>query len=298
MTSKKRFPLLVLALTIMLLGAACSGSDGGDDSSGGADGVAGDGAVVEQSDGAEAPVSDLGNGGGGQDNSATSLPDIGPAVIKTAVVKLEVKEGSFQDSIQEAIDVAERHGGFVLESEVGSDDEKTGSVVLRIPAEQFESALGELKDLAVDGGVTSERISGQDVSQEFVDLQSRLRNFEAQESVLLGLMDKAATVSDSIRVQRELGNVQLEIEQLRGRLNFLEDQTQFSTITLGMSEAGAAKPEPAGTIEKAWQNAKDTFGAVVTAVIVGAGFVLPIAFLALIALLAVRFLRPLVARVR
>ena len=298
MTSKKRFPLLVLALTIMLLGAACSGSDGGDDSSGGADGVAGDGAVVEQSDGAEAPVSDLGNGGGGQANSATSLPDIGPAVIKTAVVKLEVKEGSFQDSIQEAIDVAERHGGFVLESEVGSDDEKTGSVVLRILAEQFESALGELKDLAVDGGVTSGRISGQDVSQEFVDLQSRLRNFEAQESVLLGLMDKAATVSDSIRVQRELGNVQLEIEQLRGRLNFLEDQTQFSTITLGMSEAGAAKPEPAGTIAKAWQNAKDTFGAVVTAVIVGAGFVLPIAFLALIALLAVRFLRPLVARVR
>ena len=298
MTSRKRLRLPLLALTVLLLGAACAGND---DSSAGGDSSA---VAIEESGQRELADGASADGGGGasygsiQSESAAALPDIGPSVIKTAKIAIEVEGDSFQASVQEAIDTAERHGGFVLSSQIGSDDERSGSIVVRVPAEQFESALSELKGLAVEGGVTSQKVSGQDVSQEFVDLQSRLRNFEAQETVLLGLMEKAATVSDSIRVQRELGNVQLEIEQLRGRLNFLEDQTQYSTITLGMSEAGAAKPEPAGAIEKAWQNAKDTFAAVVTAVIVGAGFVLPLAFLALIALLAVRFLRPLVARVR
>ncbi|MBK5229369.1 MAG: DUF4349 domain-containing protein [Actinobacteria bacterium] len=298
MTSPKRLRLPLLALTVLLLGAACAGND--DSSAGGDSGAA----AIEESGArelADVPVADEGGGtsyGSIQSESAAALPDIGPSVIKTAKIAIEVEGDSFQASVQEAIDTAERHGGFVLSSQIGSDDERSGSIVVRVPAEQFESALSELKGLAVEGGVTSQKVSGQDVSQEFVDLRSRLRNFEAQETVLLGLMEKAATVSDSIRVQRELGNVQLEIEQLRGRLNFLEDQTQYSTITLGMSEAGAAKPEPAGAIEKAWQNAKDTFAAVVTAVIVGAGFVLPLAFLALIALAAIRFLRPLVARVR
>lgn len=298
MTSPKRLRLPLLALTVLLLGAACAGND--DSSAGGDSG----GVAIEESGPKDLAVEDTADGGGRasygsiQSDSAAALPDIGPSIIKTAKIAIEVEGDTFQGSVQEAIDTAERHGGFVLSSQIGSDDERTGSIVVRVPAEQFESALSELKGLAVEGGVTSQKVSGQDVSQEFVDLQSRLRNFEAQETVLLGLMEKAATVSDSIRVQRELGNVQLEIEQLRGRLNFLEDQTQYSTITLGMSEAGAAKPEPAGAIEKAWQNAKDTFAAVVTAVIVGAGFVLPLAFLALIALLAVRFLRPLVARVR
>lgn len=298
MTSPKRLRLPLLALTVLLLGAACAGND--DSSAGGDSG----GVAIEESGPKDLAVEDTADGGGRasygsiQSDSAAALPDIGPSIIKTAKIAIEVEGDTFQGSVQEAIDTAERHGGFVLSSQIGSDDERTGSIVVRVPAEQFESALSELKGLAVEGGVTSQKVSGQDVSQEFVDLQSRLRNFEAQETVLLGLMEKAATVSDSIRVQRELGNVQLEIEQLRGRLNFLEDQTQYSTITLGMSEAGAAKPEPAGAIEKAWQNAKDTFAAVVTAVIVGAGFVLPLAFLALIALAAIRFLRPLVARVR
>lgn len=297
MASRKRLPLLLMTLTLLLFGAACAG---GNDSGGGDGGAA---VLAPEEAPAEGMDEAAGDGDGGgldyaQGDSATTLPDIGPAVIKTAKVKIEVEDGSFQGSVQEAIAIAERHGGFVLESQVGGIDEGTGSVVLRIPAEQFESALGELKDLAVDGGVESERVSGQDVSQEFVDLQSRLRNYEAQETVLLGLMEKAATVSDSIRVQRELTNVQLEIEQLRGRLNFLKDQTQFSTITLGMREAGAAEPKPTGTIAKAWDQAKETFGAVVSAVIISTGFIVPVALLALIALLAVRLLRPVIARAR
>ncbi len=298
MASRKRVPLLLLALTLLLFGAACSGNDGG-----GANSAADMPATMEDKpdSGGDDLVSDEDSGGAGygtQGDSATTLPDIGPAVIKTAKIEIEVEDGTFQESVQSAIAVAERHGGFVLESQVGGRDEGTGSVVLRIPAEQFEAALGELKDIAVDGGVQSERISGQDVSQEFVDLQSRLRNFEAQETVLLGLMEKAATVSDSIRVQRELTNVQLEIEQLRGRLNFLEDQTQFSTITLGMNEAGIATPKPAGTIDKAWDQAKEAFGAVVSAVIISTGFIVPIALLALIALIAVKLLRPVIAKAR
>lgn len=302
MASRKRVPLLLLALTLLLFGAACTGSeDSGAGGDGGGNADMPEAVEERPAAGGGDEVSDGDDGGAGygtQGDSATSLPNIGPAVIKTAKLKIEVEDGSFQESVQDAIAVAERHGGFVLESVVGGKDLGTGSVVLRIPAEQFEAALGELKDIAVDGGIESERISGQDVSQEYVDLNSRLRNFEAQEEVLLGLMERAATVSDSIRVQRELTNVQLEIEQLRGRLNFLKDQTQFSTITLGMNEAGVAKPKPAGTIDKAWDQAKEAFGAVVSAVIISTGFIVPIALLALIALIAVKLLRPVIAKAR
>lgn len=289
----------VVALLVLsgLIGVACGGSD---DSGGGeaADmsaerGLVSDGMTVEQSaaDDAIAVAEESASAGGSDATTAAALPSVGPSVIKTAQVRVAVEKEDFRDSVQDAISVAETAGGFVLSSEVGGGDERTGSITLRIPSENFERALGELKGL---GEVKRERVAGQDVGQEFVDLRSRLRNYEAQEAVLLGLMQKASTVGASIRVQRELSGVQLEIEQLQGRIDYLEDQTEFGTITLDLVQAGVAPPKPASAIAKAWANAKDTFVGVVSAVIVGAGFVLPIALLLLIGAAIFRVVRPYV----
>lgn len=228
---------------------------------------------------------------GGDDLASTAAapatPEIGPNVIKTAELKLEVPKDEFRDAVTKATGAASSFGGFVLTTDVS--ETRSGTIILRVPAENFDSVLGDLRSL---GDLKGETISGRDVSEEFVDLQARLRNLEVQETVLLRLMDRAQTVSATIKVQRELSGVQMEIERLRGRIRFLDDQTSFSTITVNLVRADLAPPEPAGALGRAWENAKDTFVAVVSGVVVGAGFVLPVAFLLALIALAYRALRP------
>ncbi|MDQ3766095.1 MAG: DUF4349 domain-containing protein, partial [Actinomycetota bacterium] len=188
-----------------------------------------------------------------------------------------------------AVEVARRHGGFVLSTSVKDGNAKSGRLVIRVPAESFERALTDVESL---GDVDREVVSGEDVSQEFIDLQARLRNAEAQEKVLLKLMRRAQSVQDTIDVQRELQTVQLLAEQLNGRLRYLEDQTSFSTITLELDEKGAPAVAASGVLEQAWNNATKTFFTVVSAVILGAGFALPLVILLGIVLLIARLARP------
>src|SRR5918996_222601 len=124
-----------------------------------------------------------------------------------------------------------------------------------------------------------------------LDIEVRLRNFEAQEAVLLRLMDRAETVSDTIKVQRELTGIQLEVERIRGRLRFLEDQTSLGTVTVKLTEPGAVVAK-ASTIEKAWQRAGDTALAFVSGLVVSLGVIIPSAVLLALAFMAFKLLRP------
>lgn len=226
---------------------------------------------------------------GAPDSRDAGLPDLGLSVIKTATVTLEVKDDELQQTLQNATSSAEKYGGFVVSTSVSDDEENpTGSIVVRVPAERFGDALADLESL---GDVASESVSGQDVTQEFVDLQARLRNYVAQEAVLLKLMDEAQSVSDTIRVQNELQRVQLEVERLRGRITYLEDQTAMSTIELRVAEEGAVGAPP-GDFEKAWERAKDGLVAVIAGVIAGLGVILPIGLLSLLVIYAFVRIRP------
>jgi hypothetical protein len=221
--------------------------------------------------------------------SASRLPTVGPSVIKTGDLRVRVPNGDFRQSVQEVVSIAGRYpGGFVLSTSIGGGEARFGTIVIRVPARSFERVLTDLEGL---GEVRSENVTGQDVTQEFIDLEARLRNSRSQEAVLLRLMDKASTVTDTIRVQGELQAVQLEIERLTGQLRYLEDQTSLGTLTVSLVEAGAA-PQPAGTLQRAWKQALENTLGVVAAVIVGAGVVIPVALLVLVALLIVRQLRP------
>lgn len=213
------------------------------------------------------------------------IPLATPSVIKTAEVTLRIDAGRLHDSIDDIVRVARDHGGFVLSTSL---EETSGraTVTLRVPATDFEAALADAEST---GDVTTEEISGRDVGQEFVDLDARLTNFEAQETVLLRLMSRSRSVADTLRVQRELQDVQLEIERLRGRLRYLRNQTDLSTITLTLVETGAPVGR-LGTLQRAWHTAADTFGAVVSGSIVVLAVVLPIALLVVAVLLVGRFL--------
>jgi Domain of unknown function (DUF4349) len=239
-----------------------------------------------------APIAQLAPNGGigsnGTDLEVSSLPQIGPKIIKIADVDLALKRGGFQPGLQQVVQIAGRYEGFVLSTTVGSSGSPTGTVVIRVPAARFEAALADLKGL---GKVTSERVSGQDVSQEYVDLQARLRNAKAQEAVLLRLMDRAKSISATIRVEQQLQSVQLEIERLKGQLRYLGSQTAMSTITVGLSQVGVVVHHT-GSIQKAWHEAGAALVSVISSIIVGTAYVLPIALLALMALLALRWWRP------
>lgn len=261
-----------------LLLAACGGGAESGDASG--DSAPDDAAVSERVEG-EALAGDEGS----VEVGAATLPGVGPSVIKTAEIALQIERDGFEDALQRATSVASAEGGFVLSSSVEGGEARRGSIVLRVPSGRFEAALASLREL---GSVRRERVAGEDVGQEFVDLEARLRNLQAQEAVLLRLMDEAQTVTDTIKVQKELTGIQLEVERIRGRLRYLEDQTSFGTISLWMAEAGAAAPQEPGIIARAWERAVEGFLSVIGGLITALGVLVPIAVLGLLGWILVR----------
>jgi len=194
-------------------------------------------------------------------------------VIKTAYIELEIEVGEFESTMFGLTNLAEQNGGFVSNSQSYSDSEgnlTSGSVTLRIPSNKYNSALNRVKEM---GTVKSTSSAGQDVTQEYTDLESRLRNYQAQEEVLLDLMKESKKVSDSLEVQRELSVVQEQIEIIKGRMQYLDDMVSFSTIDVYFHE-----PEPitvAGwgfveALKRGLRGAVNVFNGLVVAIIITA----------------------------
>ncbi len=163
-------------------------------------------------------------------------------IIKSAYIELEIESGKFESSLFKISNLAEQNGGFVSNTQSYSDSEgnlTSGRINIRIPCDNFDFVVDKVRAI---GTVESISMSGQDVTQEYVDLESRLRNLNAQEKVLLDLMSQSKTVADSIEVQRELSYVQGEIEVIKGRMNYLDTMISFSTIDVYLHE-----PEPIRT---------------------------------------------------
>ena len=132
----------------------------------------------------------------------------------------------------------------------------TATVTLRVPADQatYQATLERLRGLAER--VVDEQSQAQDVTEEYVDLDARLRNLRASEESLLQLLAKAQRVEDILSIQRELTNVRGQIEQIQGRKQALERRADMATITLTIREAGAfARPgwSPGGTFSEAYR---------------------------------------------
>ncbi|MEA2506494.1 MAG: hypothetical protein QOH48_1112 [Actinomycetota bacterium] len=295
----RRIGIIVGALVLAAWAIGCTSGSGGNASSGSsfkaaapAPAVGAGSTVKGDLKGAPSGLPSSGTGSNGVNLQAdAAIPQIGPKVIKTADVNVTLGRGKFQAGLQQAVQIAGRYQGFVLSTTTGSFGPRTSTVVMRVPASRFEAALADLKGL---GRVTREDVSGQDVSQQFIDLQARLGNSKAQEVVLLRLMNRARSVSATIQVEQHLEGVQLQIERLKGELRYLGSQTSMSTITVGLSQAGVVAHQES-SIEKAWRQAGAAFLAVVSSVIVGAAYLLPIGLLVLLGLWLVRWWRPRVS---
>ena len=169
------------------------------------------------------------------DKSQTAAAAVDRKIIRNADLSLEVSEPS--QSQGRIASFAESHGGFVITSEASQRQnndrtrpEMTIKVVVRVPAAQFDPTVNEIRGLA--NHILQDKVTGQDVTEEFIDLEARIRTKKALETQFLEIMKQARTVSDALQVQNELGDVRTQIEQLEGRRRFLENQSSLSTITV------------------------------------------------------------------
>jgi len=224
-----------------------------------------------------------------------AVPGFGPKVVKTAHMDVQVGRGSFERAFGDATQIAAENGGYVVSSTSGGSDARYGSLVLRVPAGRFEVALASLRSIGV---VTWQSVTGRDVTAVYVDLAARIRTWQSQEAVLLRLMGRATTIGQTIQVQSQLQRVQLTIEELQGELRLLRNQAAFGTISLSIREAGvhpatAGAASPAPTLLRAWRGAVSGFLAVVAAIVMGLGYLIPIAAVCLLGWVVTRRVRKL-----
>ena len=158
-------------------------------------------------------------------------------IIRDADLTMEVP--STTETQRRVTSIAEAHGGFVVTSEAKQREASEPvkrvldiKLVVRVPSNQFGDALNEIEGLATN--LTQRNVTGQDVTEEFIDLEARLKTQKALEAQFLEIMRQANKVADALEVQREIADVRTEIEKLEGRRRFLESRTSLSTITVNM----------------------------------------------------------------
>ena len=160
-------------------------------------------------------------------------------IVRTGEMSLVVE--AVVDAQDEIAQLAVRLDGYVVSSRIsGEEQDMRGWISVRVPADKFEPALAELRELAVR--VKSESTDSQDVTEQYVDLKSRLKNAEATESQYLALLDKAIDVEDIIRIYDSLSRVRSEIEQIKGRMQYLERTSSMSLISVHLEPEATTKP--------------------------------------------------------
>ncbi len=180
--------------------------------------------------------------------------------------QVEVVTRDFAKSSTTIRELVDASGGFVTNSHSGRTygDQREGTWTIRIPVEQFDAFLANLGKV---GTRVSENIESDDVTEEYVDLEARIKSTQAVESRLLKLLDeKTGKLSDIIQAEQKLAEVRMKIEQMQGRMRFLQDRIALTTITLTLTEQrDYIPPEDLPYGEKVSNAWSDSLGALFTA---------------------------------
>jgi len=171
-----------------------------------------------------------------ESGSGASAPDT--KIIKTAFLTVEVNDVA--GSVELLKNLAARNGGYLSSTNVQKNynNRLTGSVIIRVPAKEFETTLSGVQAI---GTVKSISTQGQDVTEEYVDLQAQKTAYQNQLAQYNEIMKKAVKVEDVITVQQQIDRVQIQLNRLEGRLKYLDSRIDLSTITVNLQE-----PEPVG----------------------------------------------------
>ncbi|WP_162356547.1 DUF4349 domain-containing protein [Metabacillus mangrovi] len=168
---------------------------------------------------------------------------------------LDVRVRDFEAALSQIEQETKRAGGYmvnIISSDAAEKGEREGTITVRVPQAKFSAFLNTMEKGTFE--LQSREVAGQDVTEEYVDLESRLKAKEAVETRLLSFMKDSQKTSDLLAISKDLAGVQEEIEQLKGRRNYLQNQTDFAAITITLSESGVMVPHAdGGTWEKTQQ---------------------------------------------
>lgn len=217
-------------------------------------------------------------------------------VIKNGEISLVVADTDA--AVVAVTDETGRLGGYIVDQEVrisSNNAREQATITFAVPAAAFEAAMNYLRGL---GQVSLDLVSGEDVTEEFIDLNARLTNLEATKVRLHGFLAETTTVRDALNVNSELAVIEGDIESLKGRLQYLENRAAFSTIRVTLStvppasEPSATEWQLGSTVQSAFITLKDTARRVVSAGLYY-GIVLGpwLLFLGLVGLIALRWRR-------
>jgi Domain of unknown function (DUF4349) len=213
-------------------------------------------------------------------------------IVRDGRIGVVVPDDKFGDAVGNLTFIAEKYGGFILSSSTNND--RSGTFVLRVPAKRFDRALGDIRDLATR--VRFQEIRGDDVTAEYIDQQARLRILQGRKTLLSSLSQQATTTEEILRLGSQLDDVQLRIEQIQGQLRFINDQVAESTLRVSIQEQNAPKASTQTDVDNPDLGSSVDLGVqgflrIVGAVIVGLGYLIPLTLLGALVWFVVWFVR-------
>ncbi|TGN76627.1 DUF4349 domain-containing protein [Streptomyces bauhiniae] len=187
---------------------------------------------------ADAPSAAQGAGGGAAEDgkSARRAPRLAPSVIRTASLEVEVRD--VPGALAKARQVTEDAGGYVGEESTDRDDDgsERTRVVLRVPSERYAEVLGSLQGT---GKLLRRTARAQDVTDQVVDVDSRIKSQRASVARVRELMDRADKLTDVVALEGELSSREADLEAVLAQQASLKDRTGLATITLSLAGKGA-----------------------------------------------------------
>jgi hypothetical protein len=220
-------------------------------------------------------------------------------IIRTAQMSLVIADAT--DVIRKLGAFAQSKGGYVTDSRQWRvDNQIRANVTIRVPAASLDATIDEARRLSIR--VESETVGGQDVTEEFTDLTARLTNLEAAERELRELLttirQRTQKAAEILEIYNELTRIRGEIEQAKGRMQYLSQMTAMSTLSIDLIPDALAKPvvepgwQPLATVKAASRALVNSLKALAEVAIWVAIYVLPIALLILLPIVGLwKFLR-------
>jgi Domain of unknown function (DUF4349) len=203
-------------------------------------------------------------------------------IVRDGTIALSVPDGSFQDKLAHVVAIAHANGGFVLSSQTQAST--AGTMTIRVPASRFDQAFGQVGQL---GTVESSTVTGKDVTNQYLDYKAHLQNLIARRNVLRSLLARTTTVGESLAIYNDVADVQEQIDQIQGELRYLNNQVSESTLTVDLHEESvpAGETETNGSVHNpslshALDRAIQGFFGILATIIVGLGYLLPLAVIA------------------
>jgi hypothetical protein len=251
---RKVFPIFIITLLISLAGCSASSQD----------------ESAKKNEQSNATMDSAKSGSAGEaslyndekvksdktaDSAKIEVPN--QMVIYQADLQLRVKR--FNQTVRSLEEKVLNYGGYIAESNVTKEgkEQVSGNIKIRIPQKHFQAFLHDAEGQAAE--VLKRNITGQDVTEEYVDLEARLKSKRVVEERLITFMKGATKTEDLLKISADLASVQEEIETIEGKMKFLENQTSLSTVNITLFENKVIVPNIDKDKLNTWEKTKKQF---------------------------------------